>query len=1020
MERKIITKISLRFIFVFPFLLYSCAENSATLTRLRSISDAKGDTLISPGKKFELGFFTPDGSSGYRRYLGIWYYGSNPRTVVWVANRDKPISDDTGAVVFSDDGDLKLLDGSGEVYWSTNLEKSSNSLNREAELKDSANLVVREEEGQPATASILWQSFGNPTDTFLPGMKMDENMVLTSWKGSDNPAPGNFTFRQDQEGVNQFIVWKRSTRYWKSGVSGRFIGPDGMLSAMPSPITYLLSNFTAPVLHNESMPHLSSELYSNTRLVMSSSGELHYLKWDSAKIWSLIWGEPRDQCSVYNACGSFGICNDKNDLMCKCLPGFVPGSLVNWNGGDFSGGCTRKSRICNKNGETDGFLRLNMVEVRNPDTQFKAKNEMECKLECLNNCQCEAYSYQEADDAARLSGGSSGAACWIWLEDLNNLQEEYEGGPNIYVRLAASDLESKGRSCETCGTSLIPYPLSTGPKCGDAMYLSFYCNSTSGDLTFEAPAGTYRVTSINPETRKFILQMKAADFCQDGTLRYDIFQFKKSSPFHVTSWCTADEVEIAWDAPPEPTCSSSADCKDWPNSTCNVTGGGTRRCLCNTNFRWDRPSLNCTREYYGEKRYGVSGGKMPISLILVIAFLSAVVVVILSSTIVYVYLYNRKMAKGQGHWGSIQRNSALHLYGSEQHVKDLIDSGRFKEDDTDGIDVPFFHLESILAATNNFSNANKLGQGGFGQVYKGKFPGGQEIAVKRLSSCSGQGLEEFKNEVVLIAKLQHRNLVRLLGYCVAGEEKMLLYEYMPNKSLDSFIFDRKLCVVLDWNMRYRIILGIARGLLYLHQDSRLRIIHRDLKTSNILLDEEMNPKISDFGLARIFGGKETAANTNRVVGTYGYMSPEYALDGLFSFKSDIFSFGVVVIEIISGKRNTGFYQPEESLSLLGYAWHLRKGEKGLDLLDETLRETCNAEEYLRCLNVGLLCVQEDPSDRPTMSNVVFMLGSETATLPTPKQPAFVVRRCPSSRATSSSKPETFSQNQMTVTLEAGR
>ncbi|XP_030929146.1 G-type lectin S-receptor-like serine/threonine-protein kinase At4g03230 isoform X1 [Quercus lobata] len=384
------------------------------------------------------------------------------------------------------------------------------------------------------------------------------------------------------------------------------------------------------------------------------------------------------------------------------------------------------------------------------------------------------------------------------------------------------------------------------------------------------------------------------------------------------------------------------------------------------------------------------------------------------------YLRRRKVANGQE---SVNRernqgNAAFRLYDSERSVKELIDSDQFREDDKKGIDVPFFNLKSILAATDYFSDTKKLGQGGFGPVYKGTFPGGQEIAIKRLSSGSGQGLEEFKNEVVLIAKLQHWNLVRLLGYCIEGDEKMLLYEYMPNKSLDSFLFDRTLCVLLNWKIRFDIILGIARGLLYLHQDSRLRIIHRDLKTSNVLLDEEMNPKISDFGLARIFGGKQTEATTTRVVGTYGYMSPEYALDGFFSVKSDAFSFGVVVLEVISGKKNTGFHQSEHTLSLLGYAWKLWKEGKALDLMDQTIRETCNADEFLRCVNVGLLCVQEDPSDRPTMSNVVFMLGSETATLPTPKQPTYVVRRSLSGATSSTTKPESW--NELTSTIEEGR
>ncbi|KAI4312368.1 hypothetical protein MLD38_037184 [Melastoma candidum] len=176
-------------------------------------------------------------------------------------------------------------------------------------------------------------------------------------------------------------------------------------------------------------------------------------------------------------------------------------------------------------------------------------------------------------------------------------------------------------------------------------------------------------------------------------------------------------------------------------------------------------------------------------------------------------------------------------------------------------------LSVICAATDDFSEENKLGQGGFGPVYKGVLADGKEIAVKRLSRASGQGLIELKNEVVLIARLQHRNLVRLLGFCLEQHEMMLVYEYMPNKSLDFFLFDQSRSGSLDWKKRFSIISGIARGLLYLHEDSRLRIIHRDLKASNILLDHEMNPKISDFGMARIFGVNQDEASTNRVVGT---------------------------------------------------------------------------------------------------------------------------------------------------------
>ncbi|XP_038979040.1 receptor-like serine/threonine-protein kinase SD1-8 isoform X2 [Phoenix dactylifera] len=184
------------------------------------------------------------------------------------------------------------------------------------------------------------------------------------------------------------------------------------------------------------------------------------------------------------------------------------------------------------------------------------------------------------------------------------------------------------------------------------------------------------------------------------------------------------------------------------------------------------------------------------------------------------------------------------------------------------LELPLFDMSVIESATNNFYFNNKLGEGGFGPVYKGQLRDGQEIAVKRLSKDSVQGLDEFKNEVMLIARLQHRNLVRLLGCCIQREERMLIYEYMPNKSLDTLIFDKTKAALLSWQKRLDIILGIARGLLYLHQDSRLKIIHRDLKASNILLDKDMNPKISDFGTARIFRGDQNQENTRRVVGTY--------------------------------------------------------------------------------------------------------------------------------------------------------
>ncbi|XP_074269995.1 G-type lectin S-receptor-like serine/threonine-protein kinase SD1-13 isoform X2 [Silene latifolia] len=211
----------------------------------------------------------------------------------------------------------------------------------------------------------------------------------------------------------------------------------------------------------------------------------------------------------------------------------------------------------------------------------------------------------------------------------------------------------------------------------------------------------------------------------------------------------------------------------------------------------------------------------------------------------YFYYYRRKAKR--------ERNKTL--------LDILEGDNRFEE-------LPLFKFGEIAVATNNFQESNKLGQGGFGPVYRGTLENKLEVAVKRLSGTSRQGVEEFMNEVLVISKLQHRNLVKLLGCCVEGQERLLIYEYLPNKSLDAFLFDPQKKGILDWKKRFNIIEGICRGLLYLHRDSRLKIIHRDLKASNILLDEKLNPKISDFGMARIFGGDQNQADTTRVAGTY--------------------------------------------------------------------------------------------------------------------------------------------------------
>ncbi|KAJ3674887.1 hypothetical protein LUZ60_005503 [Juncus effusus] len=299
------------------------------------------------------------------------------------------------------------------------------------------------------------------------------------------------------------------------------------------------------------------------------------------------------------------------------------------------------------------------------------------------------------------------------------------------------------------------------------------------------------------------------------------------------------------------------------------------------------------------------------------------------------------------------------------------------------VEYQVFDLTTLQNATENFSDTNKLGRGGFGTVYKGLLPDGKEIAVKRLSGNSTQGIRELKNEVNLLAKLKHKNLVLLYGCCIQKEEKLLCYEYVTNGSLDKILFakDGSKNVELDWRSRYRLIEGIGRGLFYLHEESRLKIVHRDLKGSNILLDKDMNPKISDFGLARFFEEDQTHKETSIVAGTFGYMAPEYVLHGNYSIKADVYSFGVLLLEIVTGKRNSSFSGSSRISNVISYALQHWSSETINQLKDPKI-EDIYLEEVKKCVHIALLCVQDKPMDRPNMEAVNLMLsGGYSKTLP---------------------------------------
>jgi len=294
-----------------------------------------------------------------------------------------------------------------------------------------------------------------------------------------------------------------------------------------------------------------------------------------------------------------------------------------------------------------------------------------------------------------------------------------------------------------------------------------------------------------------------------------------------------------------------------------------------------------------------------------------------------------------------------------------------------------FKYDILREATSNFNAKNKLGEGGFGSVFKGVLPDGRQVAVKRLYMGSRQGDAEFLNEANLISRVQHSHLVKLLGCSIDSSERLLVYEYHQNSSLDKILFDATEHHILDWKERYEIMVGTARGLAYLHEESEIRIIHRDIKASNILLDDKYRPKIADFGLARFFAEDQSHMSTN-VAGTLGYMAPEYALRGQLTEKVDVFAFGVLVLEIISGRKRV-----HDTEFLIEGTWKLYKAERALEVIDPTLKGSYSSEEGIRVIKIGLLCTQAAAALRPSMSRVVSMLTNEAENLPSPTKPAFI-------------------------------
>ncbi|XP_043698740.1 G-type lectin S-receptor-like serine/threonine-protein kinase At2g19130 [Telopea speciosissima] len=431
---------SLLFLFL-CFSLNTHLSNGAAGTLSVGESISGNQTIVSEGAgSFELGFFS-SGNNSQNYYIGIWYTQISPITTVWVANRDKPISDKySSQLKLLEDGNLVIIDSSKTLIWSTNL-TSTSSNSTEVTLLNSGNLVLR---NVLNSSDLIWESFNYPTDTWLPGGKIglnkltNESQRLISWKSSEDPAPGLFSLELDPAGTSQyFIVWNESVKYWTSGTwNGK------IFSLVPEMTSNYVYNFTYVTNQNEN--YFTYSLYNSssliTRFVMDLKGQINQLTWLEGVGWNLFWAQPREKCGVYALCGAFGTCNAQSSIPCTCLQGFNPRYQTDYsNLSDWSGGCVRDIQLqcvnnASVNGEKDGFQMMSNVKLPINDLPVAVGSAQACELTCLNNCSCNAYAYN-----------SSG--CFAWEGDLMNLEQLSAGdtgGQDLYLKLAGAGGNKQG------------------------------------------------------------------------------------------------------------------------------------------------------------------------------------------------------------------------------------------------------------------------------------------------------------------------------------------------------------------------------------------------------------------------------------------------------------------------------------------------------------------------------------------------------------------------------------------------
>ncbi|KAF8669213.1 hypothetical protein HU200_051543 [Digitaria exilis] len=1005
------------------FLLLAClcgmaasAAASDTLRQGESLS-APATLVSSPNGVFELGFFAPDTNRPGRLYLGIWFRTVTPRAYVWVANRATPATSPSPSLTLTESGDLLVLDGgatgpNGTALWSSNTSSQAATALRgagyRAVLQDTGSLQVRGDEG---TDLPLWDSFWHPTDTMLPGMEIavhtphgrdtSERMLFTSWASETNPAPGRYALGLDPNGSGQAYIWRDGKDiHWRCihiallcvqdladerpdiPLAILMLSSDNSSLPKPGPPTLMLRGREIEMSRNITIathfpnPRWSWAGLSRGRataavveIAVIPTGRrvrrafrpapsramaaavrsplapllllLLFIFFSSPTIAaagasdtisvnaSLADGETLVSAGEVFELGFFTAASSGATFLGIWYMNITPQTVVwvaNRNSPIPTGGATASLAI-----NATGALVLSNPSGRvfwslsNASTTGGAPVAQLLDSGNFVLSAGGAVLWQSFDDPSDtlLPGMKLGWDLTTGLDrHLTTWQSSGDPSPGDYT--FGIDIRGVPEGFIRYNGTMPVYR--NGPWNG----LQF-----SGEPEMEPNNSNFRFEFISNATDVYYTFV--VDNSGDGVVSRLVVN---QSSLQRYVWPPGSQAWSLYWSLPRDQCDAYAKCGAF--GVCDTTGGSPA-CGCVHGFSPASPRDWALRDSSGgckrDTPLNCTGGD---------GFLRLEGVKLPDTT-------------------NATEDAAITVEQCRQRCLANCSCLAFSASNIKGGDSGCIIWSSLLIDIRHFASG---GQDLYvhGSRKKNIVVAVFTVAVKRLSKFSTQGLDEFKNEVMLIAKLQHVNLVRLLGCCIHGEERILL----------------------NWSKRFDIILGIARGLLYLHQDSRYKVIHRDLKAGNILLDKDMNPKISDFGVARIFGD-DTDSHTRKVLSVpdamacSGYMSPEYAMDGVFSVKSDVFSFGVLVLEIVSGRKNRGMYSGEQT-SLLSHAWKLWREGNAVALLDEAVAGGDHrGAEVLRC-------VQERPDDRPHMAAVLLALGNPGAALPQPRHPGFCTDR----------------------------